>query len=196
MPQNAQQWSCIPLPLRDMLNQLAIWASRVCAESSLPVAHPGYQVFSDILFRLGLIANALRQCSSQTVEVVVIRGLEGPACVKPEKWTNKIKKLPRNTMILSLKLTHFWHIHVYPNAYMGYWFSASLQPNEQSGPDKIVSRCWKSVLSFVRSSSPCIYRFLGHMNAWLLIERALKGQDREKQEKNFKNYPEIPWFWV
>ena len=28
------------------------------AESSLPVAHPGYQVLSDILFRLGLIANA------------------------------------------------------------------------------------------------------------------------------------------
>ncbi len=26
-------------------------------ESSLPVAHPGYQVLSDILFRLGLIAN-------------------------------------------------------------------------------------------------------------------------------------------
>ncbi len=34
------------------------------AESSLPVAHPGYQVLSDILFRLGLIANALTQCSS------------------------------------------------------------------------------------------------------------------------------------
>ncbi len=28
------------------------------AESSLPMAHPGYQVLSDILFRLGLIANA------------------------------------------------------------------------------------------------------------------------------------------
>ncbi len=28
-------------------------------ESSLPVAYPGYQVLSDILFRLGLIANAL-----------------------------------------------------------------------------------------------------------------------------------------
>ncbi len=28
------------------------------AESSLPVAHPGYWVLSDILFRLGLIANA------------------------------------------------------------------------------------------------------------------------------------------
>ncbi len=26
-------------------------------ESSLPVAHPGYQVLSDVLFRLGLIAN-------------------------------------------------------------------------------------------------------------------------------------------
>ncbi len=26
-------------------------------ESSLPVAHPGYQILSDILFRLGLIAN-------------------------------------------------------------------------------------------------------------------------------------------
>ncbi len=25
--------------------------------SSLPVAHPGYQILSDILFRLGLIAN-------------------------------------------------------------------------------------------------------------------------------------------
>ncbi len=37
------------------------------AESSLHVAHPGYQVLSDILFRLGLIANALTQCSSQTV---------------------------------------------------------------------------------------------------------------------------------
>ncbi len=34
------------------------------AESSLPVAQPGYQVLSDILFRLGLIANALTQCSS------------------------------------------------------------------------------------------------------------------------------------
>ncbi len=34
------------------------------AESSLPVAHPGYQVLLDILFRLGLIANALTQCSS------------------------------------------------------------------------------------------------------------------------------------
>ncbi len=34
------------------------------AESSLPVAHPGYQVLSDILFRLCLIANALTQCSS------------------------------------------------------------------------------------------------------------------------------------
>ncbi len=34
------------------------------AESSLPVAHPGYQVLSDILFRLGLIANALTQCSA------------------------------------------------------------------------------------------------------------------------------------
>ncbi len=33
-------------------------------ESSLPVAHPGYQVLSDILFRLGLLANALTQCSS------------------------------------------------------------------------------------------------------------------------------------
>ncbi len=36
-------------------------------ESSLPVAHPGYQVLSDILFRLGLIANALTQWSSLTV---------------------------------------------------------------------------------------------------------------------------------
>ncbi len=34
------------------------------AESSLPVAHPGYQVLSDILLRLGLIANALTQCGS------------------------------------------------------------------------------------------------------------------------------------
>ncbi len=34
------------------------------AESSLPVAHPGYQVLLDILFRLGLIANALTQCSA------------------------------------------------------------------------------------------------------------------------------------
>ncbi len=33
-------------------------------ESGLPVAHPGYQVLSDILFRLGLIANDLTQCSS------------------------------------------------------------------------------------------------------------------------------------
>ncbi len=33
-------------------------------ESSLPMAHPGYQVLSDILFRLGLIANALTQCSA------------------------------------------------------------------------------------------------------------------------------------
>ncbi len=33
----------------------------------VPVAHPGYRVLSDILFRLGLIANALTQCSSQTV---------------------------------------------------------------------------------------------------------------------------------
>ncbi len=36
----------------------------ICAESSLPVAHPGYQFLSDILFRLGLIANALTQCSA------------------------------------------------------------------------------------------------------------------------------------
>ncbi len=36
-------------------------------ESSLRVAFPGYQVLSDILFRLGLIANALTQCSSQTL---------------------------------------------------------------------------------------------------------------------------------
>ncbi len=34
------------------------------AESSLPMAHHGYQVLSDILFRLGLIANALTQCSA------------------------------------------------------------------------------------------------------------------------------------
>ncbi len=34
------------------------------AESSLSMAHPGYQVLSDILLRLGLIANALKQCSS------------------------------------------------------------------------------------------------------------------------------------
>ncbi len=34
------------------------------AESSLPVAHPGYQVLSDILFRLGLIAKAPTQCSA------------------------------------------------------------------------------------------------------------------------------------
>ncbi len=33
------------------------------AESSLPRAHPGYQVLSDILFRLCLIANAVTQCS-------------------------------------------------------------------------------------------------------------------------------------
>ncbi len=33
-------------------------------ERSLPVSHPGYQVLSDILFRLGLIANVLTQCSS------------------------------------------------------------------------------------------------------------------------------------
>ncbi len=33
-------------------------------EGSLSMAHPGYQVLSDILFRLGLIANALTQCSS------------------------------------------------------------------------------------------------------------------------------------
>ncbi len=33
-------------------------------ESNLPVAHPGYQVLSDILFRLSLIANALTQCSA------------------------------------------------------------------------------------------------------------------------------------
>ncbi len=33
-------------------------------ESSLPVAYPGYQVLLDIFFRLGLIANALTQCSS------------------------------------------------------------------------------------------------------------------------------------
>ncbi len=33
-------------------------------ESSIPVAHPGYRVLSDILFRLGLIANGLTQCSS------------------------------------------------------------------------------------------------------------------------------------
>ncbi len=34
-------------------------------ESSLPVAHPGYQVLSDIWFRLGLIAN-----SSHTAQYV------------------------------------------------------------------------------------------------------------------------------
>ncbi len=28
------------------------------------MAHPGYQVLSDILFRLGLIATALTQCSA------------------------------------------------------------------------------------------------------------------------------------
>ncbi len=33
-------------------------------ESSLPVAHLRYQVLSDILFRLGLVANSLTQCSS------------------------------------------------------------------------------------------------------------------------------------
>ncbi len=33
-------------------------------ESSLPVAQPEYQALSDSLFRLGLIANALSQCSS------------------------------------------------------------------------------------------------------------------------------------
>ncbi len=40
-------------------------------ESSVPVAHPGYLVLSDILFRLGLIANALTQCSSYTVENLI-----------------------------------------------------------------------------------------------------------------------------
>ncbi len=40
---------------------LVLWRG---AESSLPVAHPGYQVLSDILFTLGLIANALTQCSA------------------------------------------------------------------------------------------------------------------------------------
>ncbi len=40
------------------------WQEWRGAESSLPVAHPGYQVLSDILFRLGLIANALTQCSA------------------------------------------------------------------------------------------------------------------------------------
>ena len=63
---------------RTMLWRLQQRAARVILafqslhESSLPMAHPGYQVLSDILFRLGLIANAhsavLRQCSSQTVE--------------------------------------------------------------------------------------------------------------------------------
>ncbi len=48
-----RQWSyaLLPLQLRGV-------------ESSLHVAHPGYQVLSDILFRLGLIANALTQCSA------------------------------------------------------------------------------------------------------------------------------------
>ncbi len=32
--------------------------------SSIPLAHPGYQVLSDILLRLGLITNALTQCIS------------------------------------------------------------------------------------------------------------------------------------
>ena len=36
------------------------------AESSLPVAHPGDQVLADILFKPGLIANALTQCSAKT----------------------------------------------------------------------------------------------------------------------------------
>ena len=44
-------------------------------------------------------------------------------------------------MILSLKLTHFWHIHDYSNAYMDYWFSTSRMnrtlPNELNSDDKI-----------------------------------------------------------
>ncbi len=54
---------------RVLLAHLQVLAARFYpesrgAESSLPVAHPGYQVLSDILFRLGLIANALTQCSA------------------------------------------------------------------------------------------------------------------------------------
>ncbi len=47
---------------------IAMYMIKLCllltAESSLPVVHPGYQVLSDILFRLSLIAYALTQCSS------------------------------------------------------------------------------------------------------------------------------------
>ncbi len=48
----------------DCISALATPVTGRDAESSLPVAHPGYQVLSDILFRLGLIANALTQCSA------------------------------------------------------------------------------------------------------------------------------------
>ncbi len=54
--------------LMDCANGLLIIMLWGVHESSLPVAHPGYQVLSDILFRLGLIANALTQCSSQTLQ--------------------------------------------------------------------------------------------------------------------------------
>ncbi len=53
----------------------AIWGVH---ESSLPVAHPGYQVFSDILFRLGLSANALTQCRIDVAVIITCFGTVWP----------------------------------------------------------------------------------------------------------------------
>ncbi len=49
----------IPTHPRPIFHSVALYDQPFWGESSLPVAHPGYQVLSDIMFRLGLIANAL-----------------------------------------------------------------------------------------------------------------------------------------
>ncbi len=59
----AARGSCFSLSF-DCWSDRSFHSKRGGHESSLPVAHPGYQVLSDILFRFGLIANALTQCSS------------------------------------------------------------------------------------------------------------------------------------
>ncbi len=55
-------------------------------------------------------------------------GATTPACEKPETWTNKIKKPPRNTMILSLKLTHF---DIFTTIPMHTWAMGSAFQNKQ-----------------------------------------------------------------
>ncbi len=50
----------ISLMCISLIYSLNLYVNVGCNESSLPVVYPpGYQVLSDILFRLGLIANAL-----------------------------------------------------------------------------------------------------------------------------------------